>query len=97
MSADIINLAQAKQDREPHIEAVEGKARCLACRHEWIAVAPVGVVWMECPSCSLERGRYIAQIERPGEHWHCNCGNELFFATNDGFYCPNCGTWQNGF
>jgi len=21
-----------------------------------------------------------------------NCGNNLFFATSDGFYCPNCGT-----
>lgn len=57
----VINLAQAEADREPHLS---GKARCLACKHEWVAVAPVGVVWMECPACTLERGRYVAQAER---------------------------------
>lgn len=27
----------------------EGDVRCLTCRHEWHAVVPVGVVWMQCP------------------------------------------------
>ena len=89
----VIDLKQAKQEREPH---VSGKARCLACKHEWVAVAPVGVIWMECPACTLERGRFVAQVERDGLHWHCNCGNDLFHATPDGFYCPNCGEWQHG-
>ena len=92
--ATVIDLQAARQEREPHSA---GKARCLACKHEWVAVAPIGVTWMECPSCTLERGRFIAQHERDGEHWNCNCGCDLFYATPDGFYCPNCGEWQHGF
>jgi Zn finger protein HypA/HybF involved in hydrogenase expression len=33
---------------------ISGKARCLACKHEWAAVSLVGTVWLECPACSLE-------------------------------------------
>jgi hypothetical protein len=28
------------------------------------------------------------------DHWHCQCGNDLFHATPAGMYCPNCGEWQ---
>jgi len=87
----VIDFAKEKEEREPHLEGV---AKCLACSHKWVAVAPVGTIWLECPSCTLERGRYVAQIQREGEHWHCNCGNDLFQATRDGVYCPNCGEWQ---
>ena len=80
--------------QRPHLE---GKARCLACQHAWVAVAPLGVIWLECPSCSLERGRFVAQVEREGPHWHCRCENDLFYVTRDGYYCPNCGSWQTGF
>jgi hypothetical protein len=90
----VISLQQAKQDREPHLK---GAARCLACRHEWVAVAPVGTVWLECPQCSLERGRYVGAVGIGGEHWHCACGTDLFHATPRGLYCPNCGEWQYGF
>jgi hypothetical protein len=37
----VISLLQLKKDREPHLS---GMARCLACRHEWVAVAPVGTI-----------------------------------------------------
>ncbi len=90
---NVIEL-RPKQQEEPHLS---GRALCLSCRHEWVAVAPIGAVWLECPSCHLERGRFIAQVCRDGDHWHCNCGNNLFYVTADGFYCPNCGEWQNGF
>ena len=90
----VIDIMTAKAEREPHIH---GDARCLACHHEWVAVAPVGAVWLECPECSLDRGRYIAQALRDGDHWHCVCECDLFYATADGFYCPNCGEWQHGF
>ena len=90
----VIDLKSARQEREPHSA---GKAKCLACKYEWVAVAPIGVTWMECPSCTLERGRFVAQHERDTKHWHCNCGCDLFYATPDGFYCPNCGEWQHGF
>jgi hypothetical protein len=87
----VIDLKQARQEREPHLN---GNARCLACKHEWVAVAPIIVTSMERPEYPLERGRYVVQFERDGEHWHCNCGNDLFYSTPDGFYCPNCGEWQ---
>lgn len=90
----VIDIAQAKADREPHLS---GTGVCLACRHEWVAVAPVGTVWMECPACSLERGRFKGSVGMGGLHWHCKCGNDLFHATQDGMYCPNCGEWQHGF
>ena len=70
----VIDIAQAKADREPHLS---GSAVCLACKHEWVAVAPVGTVWMECPACSLERGRYHGPVQLDRDHWHCHCGNDL--------------------
>lgn len=75
----------------------EGKARCLDCKHEWIAEAPLGATWLECPSCTLHRGRYVYATERAGMEWNCHCGNDLFKVTPDGYYCPNCGDWQRGF
>lgn len=71
-----------------------GRAKCLACRHEWEAIAPVGTIWLECPACTLERGRFIAQTQRDGLHWACNCGCDLFYINETGTYCPNCGVWQ---
>lgn len=90
----VIDLAQARADKTPHLS---GAAVCLACKHEWVAVALVGTVWMECPACSLERGRYKGSVNVGGDHWHCHCGNDLFHATPTGMYCPNCGEWQHGF
>jgi hypothetical protein len=90
----VIDLQAAKQEREPHLS---GRARCLDCKYEWTAVAPVGTTWFECPKCLLERGRMFAQVQRDAPHWHCNCGCDLFYATADGMYCPNCGEWQHGF
>lgn len=90
----VIDLAQAKAGKTPHLS---GTAVCLACKHEWVAVAPVGAVWMECPACSLERGRYRGPVQLDRDHWRCHCGNDLFQATQDGMYCPNCGEWQHGF
>lgn len=88
----VVNLEQAREERKPHMT---GPARCLDCKHEWVAVAPVGTIWMECPKCSLIRGRFVNQVERDGDHWVCNCGNDLFYVTSDGAYCPNCGGWHD--
>ncbi len=90
----IIDLTAEREKRQPHIS---GKARCLDCRHEWVAVAPVGVTWMECPSCSLLRARYVYPIREAKQHWICQCGNDLFHILVDGCYCPNCGVVQKGF
>lgn len=88
----VVSLADAREARTPHMA---GKARCLDCRHEWVAVAPSETLWLTCPKCSLSRGRFINHVEIEGEaHWTCNCGNDLFFITKANFYCPNCGTVQ---
>lgn len=94
MSAEVVSLAQHREENTPHNT---GDARCLACGHKWIAVAPVGTDWLECSECHLMKGRFIHHCEREGAHWNCNCGNDLFFITPDGCYCPVCGSWQKGF
>ena len=92
----VIDMQVEKEKRNPHLC---GKARCLACRHEWQAVAPVGSTWLECPECKLLRGRFTMPVERNNSeaHWHCKCGNDLFYSVAEGVYCPNCGEWQHGF
>lgn len=84
--ADVIAFKRAEPD-DPHIS---GKAHCIACKHEWVSVAPVGTVWLTCPECQTEKGLMKFPCVREG-------GNDLFHATKDRFYCPNCGNWQNGF
>lgn len=90
----IIDLATWKEEHTPHLA---GKATCLDCRHQWAGVAPVGTVWLECPNCRLLRGRFLNPVEREGPHWQCNCGCDLFYVTDSGMYCPDCGAWQHGF
>lgn len=93
MNAKVVDLADRRPD--PH---VAGPARCLACKHEWAAVAPTGTLWLECPECSLLRGRFLWPVERSGlPHWVCGCGNDVFHVTPQGYYCPNCGVWATGF
>jgi hypothetical protein len=87
---NVIDLAQARAERTPHRS---GEARCISCRHEWIAVVPTGIEWFECPSCGLAKGRYrfhCAPVDRAV--WTCNCGNDVFFVTDkQEIVCPNCG------
>lgn len=91
----VIDLEAIKEARAPHLE---GKARCLDCKHEWTAVAPAGTEWLECPECHGKKGRFIYHFEpEPFVQWQCNCGNDLFYVTPDGCFCPNCGEWQTGF
>lgn len=79
---------------DPHIT---GQAHCLNCTHKWIAVAPTGTFCLQCPSCLTNKGHYVHFIDVEGDRWQCGCGCQLFFATGEGFYCPNCGVKQSGF
>lgn len=88
------NVIQFPQREEPHLS---GMASCMACQHRWVAVAPVGTVFMECPECSRMFGHMVAPVERDGDHWTCDCGNDLFRVSRDGMYCPRCGEMQKGF
>jgi hypothetical protein len=91
----VIAFPKKEDPIDPHMT---GEARCLSCKHIWQAVAPIGATWLECPSCMLMRGRFIYPIEHnEGLRWSCDCGNDLFFVTPDGIYCPNCGEWQSGY
>lgn len=93
--AEIIDLAQAKEEREPHLS---GRALCLNCKNQWVAVAPVGTLDLECPECTLPQGRFMHLVQYEDEpHWTCNCGNQFFHITQKRTYCINCGDTQVGF
>lgn len=86
MSENVVNL----DEHRPH---TTGTAICLACRHEWEAVAPIGVEWLQCPQCLLTRGLFKMPFEISGRpRWACGaCENDLLFVYEDGLFCPNCG------
>lgn len=78
--------------RQPHMT---GTARCLHCKHEWTAVAPLGSMTMECPECSLHKGVFVNNCApEEGLLWTCNCGNQLYFIQPDICTCCNCGLQQ---
>jgi hypothetical protein len=80
---------------EPAPPFVQGEAFCLQCRYEWQAVAPAGKsaceILLECPQCQTMTGRLRYDFAPEGEFWQCHCGNQLFYITPDGHFCPNCG------
>jgi hypothetical protein len=88
MTSNVVCLAE----RRPHLT---GEAVCLACKHEWVGVAPIGTVDIECPECKSQKGVLKHFVHRDGLHYLCNCGNPLLFATPDGCYCANCGVWAD--
>lgn len=89
MSDKVVNL----QERRPHMT---GEAVCMACRHEWIAVAPQGTWDLECPECGTNHGvwRNPALAEKPV--WKCKCDNEFFVIHTDRIMCARCGEPQHG-
>lgn len=93
--APVVDLKQYRDDHTPHLS---GMARCIACHHEWPAVCPTGTfAFFECPQCGLFKGKLKYDVIREGKHWTCNCGNDIFYISEDGTYCPVCGAWQTGF
>jgi Zn finger protein HypA/HybF involved in hydrogenase expression len=88
--ADIIDFNSRRT--EPHLS---GKARCLTCKHEWVAVVPVGVTTMLCPSCGHD-GHMLGEVVTHDEQWQCHCGWSLFRIDRGGVYCPQCGDYQTG-
>ena len=91
MDDNVISLETWKEQNGEHLS---GRARCVACHHVWMAVATVGVQILTCPSCGVQRGYFVAIIERAEPHWKCACGNFLFFVTQKGIYCPVCAAYQ---
>lgn len=73
-----------------------GEAFCLHCGHRWVAVVPQGADWLECPECGTEKGllRFHAELPEGALMRVCECGNSLFYITQEAHLCPNCGLYQ---
>lgn len=86
----VIDISTERIRRHDHLE---GNAVCLACKHEWIAIAAPGTLYLNCPACSLDKGVFQCGVYLP-RHWQCNCGNATFFINPDEFrlaICCYCG------
>jgi len=72
---DVIDFAAAKEARTPHWE---GRCRCIGCKHEWHGVAPIGVMFVDCPSCGEHKGHpYYPFGASDGDLvFQCVCGSE---------------------
>lgn len=96
--APIIDLSAYRKERQVLEDVIVGEVLCVECKHRWIAEAPTGVEWFECPQCHLMKGKFFYAIKNNTEsHWACNCGNDLFYITPDRIYCPKCGETQRGY
>jgi len=78
-----------KEKTETHLT---GEARCVACGHNWVAAAPVGVMELECPGCQSMLGMFIWPTSPKSEKvWTCDCGCQLFYIVDVGNQCYRCG------
>lgn len=86
--SDVIDLSKARDARNPHLA---GEAKCIDCQHVWSAVAPIGTVWLDCPSCASLKGRFTGAVLRDGKHLACECDNDMFYIRGGIAYCARCG------
>ena len=95
----VVSLEDRRKQKEEATAHASGGARCLACKHEWVAVSPVPADQpFECPSCGAMKGLYTQLLSRnEHDHFTCNCGCNFFHITRTGIYCPCCGGWQDPF
>lgn len=85
------NVIEFNSKNEKHMT---GEAFCACCKHEWIAVAPVGTTMLECPGCKTANGLFKYPTIPMVDRWQCNCGNDLFYITETGTQCYRCGQEQ---
>ncbi|MGH8446879.1 MAG: hypothetical protein ACREVL_16525 [Solimonas sp.] len=102
MSDKVISLAErraAREESREHDPHLSGPARCMQCSHQWVAVAPVGTVWLECPACHCVKGVFEGAVG-PGQddaQWRCACGGYLFYISKaHGVCCCQCGKPATG-
>lgn len=79
---------------EEAVQHGQGTALCIACRHEWQAVVPTGTTEFECPACGTMKGKWKFEFRPEAPVWTCNCGNDIFYMTELGHMCANCGIYQ---
>ncbi len=84
----VIDLAAKRIERGIH---KSGPVRCLGCKHEWVAVSPIGTITFECPQCRLMKGVSIGVMSTQFAQWQCCCGEYTFFIDAKGPYCAHCG------
>lgn len=82
---DVIDL----DDHRPHNS---GPAKCLACKREWVATAPVGAVELECPGCGCMTGTFAGLCHTAFLQPQCDCGSMLFAIDVHSPYCIRCGS-----
>lgn len=84
------NVIQLDSKR-PH---VSGQAKCVACGHEWVAVARAITDHLECPSCRLMKGAFANPVTRSDLLYYiCSCDSAVFYISEKGPHCANCGEW----
>lgn len=71
-----------------------GVTICMSCRHEEVTVAPLGVIDMECSACGSMKSRWKGEFRPDDDVSTCKCGNQMFYMTPQGHFCPNCGDYQ---
>ena len=88
---NVVDLGQRRIEQAPHSA---GPARCLHCRHEWVAVVPAGSYHLECPSCGLMYGALIHAVHAAAGEYviACSvCQCDLFFVMAPGVLrCHRC-------
>ena len=80
--AEVISLAQARAQRDPHWS---GTCICIGCRHEWEGVGPLPMPTynMECPECGAHKGtvKYPFGAEQGDLVLTCgNCDGDVITA-----------------
>lgn len=76
----VISFQKAKEEREPHWTST---VYCVGCGHEHVAVAPIGVQWVECPSCHTQKAtpRHPFGADQGDVVFSCSlCGLEALTA-----------------
>lgn len=95
----VYDLGLLAANDHPH---ASGPFRCIACKHEWEAVAPMPLdglsAVVECESCGCFTGqaKYPFDVGKDEEVWQCGtCTGHLFMITKTGTFCVGCGKRAN--
>ncbi len=99
---EVVSLLRVKEDRTPH---AQGSARCISCKHTWQAVAPLGTMTLQCPSCNEMKGLWTHTFgPEPGktqvytcvvcESTHMTAYRKIGDDTTR-FMCVGCGSSQS--
>lgn len=92
----VVSLAEKREEMKKRAEQsqphTEGGAKCTNCGHKWRAVAPAGVIDLECPACHELRGIFEFNCSVSNDFlFVCVCGRDLFQVKPDGLSCVCCG------